>query len=467
MTHDPAASISNAKSAMKRGDFAAALSDFRDVDLATLDPLAAIRVLTHMSICANRLGQDGECTALQRQGLALLRASSLFSQRDLDIAKLGLMLSIGSHDVAAAKMFLPAIFPDLEESSPDFRIAPVAGVGAWCRSRAINVDTLDLPEQIETPSGAGASHVYRTNWTWHAVIPGAEIVAGWDFVIAPTGEVLEGANHFPLDAAIPYIPHALNRPLNLVAHVWSEDCEIVDEDVLLISSSERHHYGHWIADFLPRLRVWDRKRKIAISAQLPRKNRELLACFGVSQGNLIECDVGKRYKFRSVQIVQTGGTAFPSRGNSEFLYRAFRPKTTPFATRRLFLERDAGTRLPSNQAEVDMVLQEFGVAKVNPARLSYAEQAALLAETSIIVGAFGTELYCMLNMQPGTTVIELIWDAAHATVYGPTCAFVGINHHLILCERAAERGKTRYKIDGDIVVDCAALRERLRMAAGQ
>jgi hypothetical protein len=67
----------------------------------------------------------------------------------------------------------------------------------------------------------------------------------------------------------------------------------------------------------------------------------------------------------------------------------------------------------------------------------------------------------MLNMQPGTTVIELIWDADYATVYGPTSAFVGINHHLILCARAARRGHARYKVDGDLVVDCATLREHL------
>jgi capsular polysaccharide biosynthesis protein len=117
--------------------------------------------------------------------------------------------------------------------------------------------------------------------------------------------------------------------------------------------------------------------------------------------------------------------------------------------------------MPANREELEQVFQEYGITPVNPAKLSLAEQCALLAETEIIIGVFGTELFCLYNMPTGSTVIELIWDVAHATVYGPTCAFVGINHHLIACDSAESSVSAVRKIDRDLIVDCAELRRRL------
>jgi capsular polysaccharide biosynthesis protein len=254
--------------------------------------------------------------------------------------------------------------------------------------------------------------------------------------------------------------------LDLVAHVWPKDHTVVDEDVLLLVTSEGHHFGHWTAEFLPRLRAWDRRRKLAISAALPRKHRDLLTCFGVTEGDLIECEMRRRIKFRSVQVVYAGSPSAPSRANTAFLYDAFGPRAQNTPTRRLFLVRDAGTRLPANMGEFDALLRDFNIEKVNPAKLAYAAQKDLLADTSLIVGAYGTELYCMFNMHGGTTVIELGWDAALATVYGPTCAFLGLKHHLVPCKRAESKGKVHHNIDSDIIVDCAKLREYLTLALG-
>jgi capsular polysaccharide biosynthesis protein len=184
----------------------------------------------------------------------------------------------------------------------------------------------------------------------------------------------------------------------------------------------------------------------------------------VGHEHLIECHVGRRYRFRSLQVVRTAGSAPPSGEEARFLYDTLAPGQRPKGARRYFLVRDAGTRLPANQAEVDAVFKDFRVEKVNPARLTYLEQQTLFAEAEVIIGVFGTELYCMLNMHPGTSVIELIWDANHANVYGHLCRFLGMNHELVVCERALAAGRAQYKLDGDLIVDCSRLRAALAAA---
>ena len=121
----------------------------------------------------------------------------------------------------------------------------------------------------------------------------------------------------------------------------------------------------------------------------------------------------------------------------------------------------------ANQTEVDDVFHQFGISKINPAKLSYDEQKTMFADAELIIGVFGTELYCLFNMRPGSAVIELIWNAEHATGYGPICSFLEMNHHLIVCESSKQSGNTLRKIDRDLSVDCTELHRRLEALTAQ
>jgi len=124
-----------------------------------------------------------------------------------------------------------------------------------------------------------------------------------------------------------------------------------------------------------------------------------------------------------------------------------------------------GTRMIENREEVDEVFQELGITTVNPAKLSYTEQKEMFADASLVIAAFGTELYSIYNMRPGSAVIELIWDIDHATVYGPISYLLGMRHHLILCETSDRPARTgRNRVDRDLIVDCATLRRHLTAA---
>jgi hypothetical protein len=466
-----AEAITKAKRAIVAGDFATALADFKTADLSSLAPVAAARILTLMASCATALGQAEASSAYHRAALEKLDAAGLLAPETTtsEILRQALVLAVGAGDAARAKKYIRWLVEGLPSYAHTFKVSKVVDLQAWCRDRDIPVVVHDGPQDIIVPDGQGIGRSinYRCEPTWHADIPEAQIVSGWDFAVAPSGEVLTGASYTPVERAFPFMPHAYCESGRSIAHVWPDDVTRIDVDALFLSTPERHHYGHWLSEFLPRLRAWNgvdsAARKIVIPASLPRKHRDLLARFGVRDVDIVECELGRRFAFRSLRIVRGGRSDRINPRDTRFLSAALGPGPAleRNAGRIFFLERDAGTRLPANVSELQAVLDAFGVIRVNPARLSLAEQMDLFKDARAIIGAYGTELYCLFNMPPGSTVIELHWDLSSATTYGPTCLFAGLHHHLILCAKATERGAAAYKKDGDIVVDCAKLRETL------
>ncbi len=463
--------LSEAKRAMAAGDYAGALARFKGVDLDALEPTAAVRVLTQMASCATALGDAAASTEHHRAAFEKLAAAGLLAPETTtqEILRQALALAVGAGDAVRAKKYIRWLVEDLPAYAHTFKVSQLADAQSWCRGRDIPVIVQDAPQDIIVPDGQGIGRSlnYRCEPAWHADIPEAQIVSGWDFVVAPSGDVLTGANYTPVGKSFPFMPHAYCESGRSIAHVWPDEMTRIDADALFLSTPERHHYGHWLSEFLPRLRAWSRTdspaRKIVISASLPRKHRDLLARFGVRDADLVECELGRRYAFRSLRIVRGGRSDRINPRDTRFLYSALGPGAAAGPGQRiLFLERDAGTRKPANVSELQAVFDEFGVTRVNPARLSLAEQTDLFRGARAIIGAFGTELYCLFNMPRGSTVIELHWDLGLATVYGPTCLFAGLHHHLILCQKAETRGAAAYKKDGDLIVDCVKLRERLK-----
>lgn len=456
--------ITEAKQMMAAGDYLGALTRFQQLDLFTLDPLAAVNVMMRMAKSASALGLADTAREYHRDALGRLYASGLVdpSRATEDIVKLALTAAVGARDVKAAQKFLRWLHRAMPPYASSYRISDIIDARDWCRAQGIAVHGIGAEENISLPDGCGGFLDYRTRETWYADIPDAEIVAGWDFVIAPTGEVLTGANYMPLEATFPFMPHGYNPSSHIVAHVWGESAIRIDADAFFLSVPERHHYGHWLSEFMPRLRAWDREESsLAVSASLPPKHLGLLGCFGARADDMIECEIGQRYHFRSLRITPAARADAPHPRDADYLRAALGPPSAARGEHIYFLEREAGTRIPANMTELDTLFQEFGVRKVNPARLTMAEQKDLFANARAIVGAFGTELYCLYHLPAGATVIELHWDVSLATAYGPPCRFIGLDHHLILCAKAETRGAATYRKDGNLIVDCAKLREHL------
>jgi len=308
---------------------------------------------------------------------------------------------------------------------------------------------------------------YDTDPTIIARVANGFLLSGWDHVVTQDRVVIANSGYNALDSRRGNYLSAYDQDLGRVAHAWTDDVTTVDADVLFMSTPERFHYGHWLVDFLPRLQaldvVNDPALLIAVPTELPRKHRDLLKCFGITEDRIFNCDFGKRYQFRKIIVAQVGSHFHPDPRSFQFLRnhlgrKASRAPSTPV---RYFLERGAGTRRPANGDAFNAVLREFGFRCIDLSKLPLAEEHEFLANADIIIGAQGTELLSVLGAPAGADLIELIWDTAQDPFVGPICSFLKIRHQFLVCPEAPHAVKKIYHKDRDLIVDCAELRRRL------
>ncbi len=344
-------------------------------------------------------------------------------------------------------------------------ISPLGTFTSWCRENAITT-TVIPPESFDVTGSHSWS--YTSDPFEIAVIPGAEFISGWDYVIAPTGHVLADSGYMPPEVAFPkFFPQVPVPAVGLIGH--ASDAETIDLPgrVLFLSVPEQFHVGHWLVDFLPRLRALMHVPagvKVALPHEAPRKFFEMLSLFGIDGDRLALCELGKRYRAQSLVVARPGNYFRPRPSTIRTLHRVLGPPANPLRkpARRLFFERGAKSRQIMNRADVDAVLEEFGFTTINLAHLSVAEQRTLLEDTEIAVGAFGSDLHSAYFMPENSSVLELIWDAAKDPVTRSNCQIMGIRHEFLICADAGTSQQQGHQKDRDFVVDCADLKTALR-----
>ena len=313
---------------------------------------------------------------------------------------------------------------------------------------------------------------YTTDPMIFACVVKGTLLAGWDYVATQDRVIIadSGYNTLTTPSLRNGYPQCCVGDISFVAHAWTDEVHTIDADVFFLSAPPSFHYGHWLVDFLPRLQgleiINDPSVLVAVPAELPRKHRDLLHCFGITEDRIFNCEIGKRYQFRKIFIGQTGTYFFPNPRSIHFLRRHLgrRAMQNQASQQRYFLERGAGTRLPANRDAFNALLAELGFRHIDLSQLSLAEEHELLADAAIIVGAHGTELLSMFGVPPGAELIELIWDVSHDPVVGPICSFLGIRHQFLICEEAPRAMKQNYRKDRDMIIDCDELRRRITAA---
>jgi len=424
--------------------------------LARKRPEDALKTMAMAGTAYFKLGRMDKAVAQYRLCLDPIVSAGLLT-RGLDRANLDTLIhaAIGAGDDALISQIADAHTPPLNGTPRTMKITPVAPLRAWCERERASVRILD-PEQYVALPPAG----YTAKKCWAAVVPGARMIAEWDWPVASTGEALDGANYLPLGLIFGNTPHFYFPEIERVAHRWAPACVDVDADALFLSSPAGMHFGHWLVDFLPRLRAWKRPMKIAIPAKLPAKHRDTLACFGIEAGDLVECERDKHYRFRALTVVVTGNHKEPQPESLRFVAKGLAAPPAQ-KERRIFVHRAAGTRMIANQAEFSALLTAYGFEEIDLATQSIADQRKMMSETGLVMGAHGSDLFCMYMTPPETDVVELVWDGIEDVIFARTAAILGMRHHLVRCPEAASTALKVYKKDRDIVVDCKHLGERL------
>jgi capsular polysaccharide biosynthesis protein len=344
-------------------------------------------------------------------------------------------------------------------------VFPIASLSAWCEEHGAAIEELDPVQSISVAEHgtSSESRSYDTDPYRVASVPNAEFVCGWDFVITPTGHLLKESGYWGLKTATSVSPHFTALDSGLVAHDWPEEVQEIDADALFLSAPESFHIGHWIVDFLPRLRaILGTEIKVAAPSALPKKHRQFLALVGVGEDRIIGCELGRRYRFRNLIIAQTGDYLRPIPSTVAYLRRhlALDLDAKPRKGTRIFLERGIGTRKIENRQEFEQLLAAFDFQIIDLSKMSVAEQRSSLASVETLLGVFGSDLICSYFAPPGANVIEMIWDPGADPYIGAVCHLMGIHHQFLVCEEAAPEEK-RWKKDRDLRVDCDLLRRRL------
>ena len=82
-----------------------------------------------------------------------------------------------------------------------------------------------------------------------------------------------------------------------------------------------------------------------------------------------------------------------------------------YRARYVYISRRYSHRRPmANEVEVEELMASLGFSIVYAERLSFEEKAMLMHHTSVLVGAFGAGLSCILMCHPNTTVVEIFTD---------------------------------------------------------
>jgi hypothetical protein len=194
---------------------------------------------------------------------------------------------------------------------------------------------------------------------------------------------------------------------------------------------------------------------------LPEKNRDFLTLFGVNASDLIECNLGTRYRFRRLLEVDPGFANDPSPEISRYLADCLRaPFPEAGLSRRLFLIRSMPTRQIANMPEVETTLLRHGFEFIDLGQASVAEQQSRLGAADIAISVYGSDLLGMLFMQEGSDFIELRYDQNGCCIHNMH-SVIKVNYHVLVCQPLAEGYQARMKKDKDFIVDCRVLNELL------
>jgi capsular polysaccharide biosynthesis protein len=188
-------------------------------------------------------------------------------------------------------------------------------------------------------------------------------------------------------------------------------------------------YGHWLADFLPRLWVLATtghaldSLAYVVPPDLPAFARDLLLAVGIDPARIITHDYWHEHLTADLLLVPTG-LRFGNRLTPRFgeatrfwidLVRARTPLPPSPAGRRIFLSRSntQRERVMLNREAVEAVAAERGFTPVSPETLTIHAQIALFTGATMLAGEYGSALHGAVYAPPGAVTCGLRGNSRH------------------------------------------------------
>ena len=261
-----------------------------------------------------------------------------------------------------------------------------------------------------------------------SVVLGASLFRVRDAQVTAEGIVLTDGrfnlcNQLNVD---PTYPDRYHR--DLAARLPTLRRETVDGEAVLLAGMGHLVYGHWIADFLPKLYLLHlaghriERLRYLLPADTPDFARHWLRLLGIDDGqwilyrrqdDLLTCrsllvPSALRFMSRASPLLREARTFLLSRLDGP--NRLWRRMPKPAAGKRLFVSRsETGAtwnhRRLANRDGFESRARERGFAVVRPETLDIPAQIALFRSAAVLVGEYGSGLHASVFAEPGATVI--------------------------------------------------------------
>jgi hypothetical protein len=203
----------------------------------------------------------------------------------------------------------------------------------------------------------------------------------------------------------------------------------VEGELAVIYGPAYQTYGHWLADFLPRLWVLAAtghdifKLSFVVPPDLGKIGLELLFRIGIDPARIVCHDYLTEHLTADMLVVPTGlrlGNRLSPlfKEATQFWTGLLRARTalpdSP-AGSRVFLSRGRlkQQRVLVNRDDVEDIAAERGFAVVSPETMPFQEQVSLFSGARLIVGEYGSALHGCVFSGAGAVVCGLRGNARH------------------------------------------------------
>lgn len=208
-----------------------------------------------------------------------------------------------------------------------------------------------------------------------------------------------------------------------------------------------YNYYHWSLDALLRLALFaadDTSFKVIVPAVIPRFTRQILELLHISEDRVV---VMRDQELVVDELLFAYPEESPAKAKLTLLLEqrsrlskgaGVDPSTT-VPHRRLYISRAHSARPIVNEDELLPILRHHGFEIIFSEQLTVAEQIALFAEASCIVGAHGAGLTNVMFAQPGTIIIEIFNRLLWFDCYHKLSSLMGHQHWHLFAENLDEK----------------------------
>jgi tetratricopeptide (TPR) repeat protein len=223
-------------------------------------------------------------------------------------------------------------------------------------------------------------------------------------------------------------------------------CHQIDGTVAVLSGLLNDVYFHWMFDVLPRFELLNRSGIylneidfFVIDDRTPFQ-QESLEILNIPKSKVL--NISQITHLQATQLVVPsfpGSVAWMPPWTCEFLRTHFLTLENDISSdvnHRIYISRkNAKTRRILNEDEVIEFLEKLGFNIVTLESMSVLEQAALLANASVVIAPHGSGLTNLVFCQPGTKVIEILSPNYVYHCYWLVSNLVDLEYYYVLGEK--------------------------------